>query len=261
MAKTTPTIKDEYQKELNRIKRLVKSAEKRGYRFETEPLPKEVKNPTKKSVERLQKTTAASLYAKTTYYDPVLQQRISGTKERRLIKSRAAKAAAVARTKAHYPEYKGEEIPPTTSAPSYPPVDTGETDKPNAPPKAKSAVASYITSLIVSWQPQGNWSDGFTEVKRKDKSTLSRLWFDAQDSAIENGTTAQLFERLEASAEEIKRLTWKILYGNSGANKDEDYITDITAFAAIIQGAPLDIKSAINLENTETGMLGYESPK
>ena len=253
------TVKDEYQKELNRIKRFVKSAHKRGYRFETDPLPKEPKNITKKSVERLRKITTKSLYAKTTYYDPILQQRISGSEEQRLVKSRAAKSAAVAKTKAHYPKYRGEEVPRTKSAPSYPTVDTGNEDKPNSPPRATSAVAAYIENLIVSWEPNSNWSDSFTEVKRKDKNALARIWHNALDTANENGTTAQLFEHLEANAEEIKRLTWKIIYGNSGAAKDEDYITDITAFAAIIQGAPLDIKSAINLEDTEIGMLGYEN--
>ena len=255
------TVKDEYQKELNRIKRLVKSAQKRGYRFETDPLPKDPKNITKKSVERLRKITPKSLYAKTTYYDPIIQQRISGSEEQRLVKSRAAKSAAVTKTKAHYPKYRGEEVPHTTSAPSYPTVDTDNADKPNAPPRATSAVAAYITHILYSWEPLPQWSDGFTEVKRNDKNALTRIWHNALDTANENGTTAQLFERLEANAEEIKRLTWKIIYGNSGATKDEDYITDITAFAAIIQGAPLDIKSAINLENTEIGMLGYENPE
>ena len=255
------TVKDEYQKELNRIKRFVKSAHKRGYRFETDPIPKEPKNITKKSVARLQKVTPKSLYAKTTFYDPILQQRISGSEEQRLIKSRAAKSAAVTKAKAHYPKYRGEEVPQTTSAPNYPTVDTGNADKPNSPPRATSAVAAYIENLIVAWEPNSNWSDSFTEVKRKDKNALAHIWHNALDTANENGTTAQLFERLEANAEEIKRLTWKIIYGNSGAAKDEDYITDITAFAAIIQGAPLDIKSAINLENTEIGMLGYENPE
>ena len=88
------TVKDEYQKELNRIKRFVKSAHKRGQRLETDPIPKEVKNPTKKSVERHQKITPATLYSKSTYFDPVLQTRVSGTEEQKLIRSRISKKAA-----------------------------------------------------------------------------------------------------------------------------------------------------------------------
>ena len=129
------TVKDEYQKELNRIKRFVKSAHKRGYRFETDPIPKEVKNPTKKSVERLQKITPATLYSKSTYFDPVLQTRVSGTEEQKLIRSRTSKKAAKKRA-----------------------TKKINSDKTVAgqPPSAIDDVLTYVEELLSGWPPHGH---------------------------------------------------------------------------------------------------------
>lgn len=250
MAKKNLSVQKEYKRELNRIKRLVKSARKKGYRFEVDPLPKEVKTPTTKSVARLQKITPQTIYAKTTYYDPILQQRVSGAEERRLIRSRAAKAAAVTRAKAHYPSYKGD-ISPTLS------TSTSVTSGADNPPSIYTDIAANLSDLISKWQPLERWTHGFDEVKRKDRNTLQRIW----ENALNNLDKRLLFARLEENADEIMRLAWNILYGNSGNKKDEEYITDLTAFAAILQGSPIDMKQSAELEELNENLLGYESPQ
>ena len=141
------TVKDEYQKELNRIKRFVKSARKRGYRFETDPIPKEVKNPTKKSVERLQKITPTTLYSKATYFDPILQARVSGTEEQKLIRSRASKKAAQTRRAKK--------------------ISSGKTIA-GQPPSAIDDVLTYVEELLSGWSPLGHWSNGYTTLKEND---------------------------------------------------------------------------------------------
>lgn len=56
--------KYEYDKELKRIKRFIKRAEERGYRFEEEILPKRPSKITQASVNKLKKITPNYLYGK-----------------------------------------------------------------------------------------------------------------------------------------------------------------------------------------------------
>lgn len=69
MAKKTQKqleIEKQYKKEVNRLNRFIKQAEKRGYRFSEKAIPRQVKNPTKASIERLKKIKNADLYGKAT---------------------------------------------------------------------------------------------------------------------------------------------------------------------------------------------------
>lgn len=59
-------IEKEYKKEVNRLNRFIKQAEKRGYRFNQNAIPRQVKKPTKASIERLKKIKTSDLYAKAT---------------------------------------------------------------------------------------------------------------------------------------------------------------------------------------------------
>lgn len=78
-----------YKKELSRIKRFVKAAEKRGYRFDFQ-IPESPKSYTKKQVEKLHKITPTSLYKKAKYYDLESGEILKGLEGRKLERSRAA---------------------------------------------------------------------------------------------------------------------------------------------------------------------------
>ena len=67
MAKKRPQSKEAYNKELRRIKRLISRAEKRGYQFEENLIPKRPKKITQASVRRLKKITPDYLYGKAVY--------------------------------------------------------------------------------------------------------------------------------------------------------------------------------------------------
>lgn len=79
-----------YEKELRRIKRFMKSAEKRGFTFnwEAPPTPQRV---TKQAIERLQQTRPAQLYEKASYVNPMTGEVMTGTEGRRFERSEAAK--------------------------------------------------------------------------------------------------------------------------------------------------------------------------
>ena len=229
------TVKDEYQKELNRIKRFVKSAHKRGYRFETDPIPKEVKNPTKKSVERLQKITPATLYSKSTYFDPILQARVSGTEEQKLIRSRSSKKAAQKRA-----------------------TKKITTDKTVAgqPPSAIDDVLTYVEELLSGWSPQGHWSNGYTTLEEND----TRIFRNVLTGAIGELGREQVARNLEANATEVKQLAWHICYGSSDF-KWQDIEGEITRITEIIRGRVLSVDESKELTDIAEGVTSYEAPE
>ena len=55
------TYKEQYKKERKRIQSFIRSAEKRGYRFPDNIIPKQPKRIRKESVERLKKLTRTEL--------------------------------------------------------------------------------------------------------------------------------------------------------------------------------------------------------
>ena len=85
--------------ERQRIKRFIKSAEERGFRFPSHVIPEPPKRITSASVTRLKKMTPASLYKKAKYYDPITDSLLSGTAGRKIERSKAARKAAITRSK------------------------------------------------------------------------------------------------------------------------------------------------------------------
>lgn len=91
------TYKEQYKKEIKRIKRFISRAEKRGYSFSfKEPqLPKRIR---KGSVEKLKKITPEKLYASATYRGLYSDFReLSGLEARKRERSASAKKAAETR--------------------------------------------------------------------------------------------------------------------------------------------------------------------
>ena len=99
-------IEKQYKKEVNRLKRFIKRAEKRGYRFPQNVIPRQVKKPTKASIGRLKKIKNADLYAKATALSETGKV-ISGTEKRKEERRLAAyKAWKTRRRKQDEKEYK-----------------------------------------------------------------------------------------------------------------------------------------------------------
>ena len=93
-------LKKEYYKNRTRIQRFVRSAEKRGYTFEENVLPKIPKRITEGSVRRLEKITPDYLYRKSTYtYTPPTGNTvtITGRQGRNVERESAATKGAITR--------------------------------------------------------------------------------------------------------------------------------------------------------------------
>lgn len=86
----------QYNKELNRIKRFIKRAENRGYRFDSDVIPDRPKRVTKASVSKLKKLTPSVLYKKSTALSESGKV-ITGTQRRKEERTIATKKGAQTR--------------------------------------------------------------------------------------------------------------------------------------------------------------------
>lgn len=86
-----------YEKARKRVKQLISRAEKRGYIFPENIIPKKVKKPTLKSIERLKKITASEVYKKAKYVSPETGLIYKGTEGRKKERTASAKKAAQTR--------------------------------------------------------------------------------------------------------------------------------------------------------------------
>ena len=95
MGKTTKKsqLLKEYNKELNRIKRFIRNAEKRGYVFEPDLIPPKPKIITSGSIRRLSKIRPAQLYKKAYAISAVTGQPITVEQRKREIREEASRKA------------------------------------------------------------------------------------------------------------------------------------------------------------------------
>ena len=83
----------EYNKQVRRIKNFIKRAEKRGYEFNEDILPKTPKRITKQAIKRLENLKPKELYAKAEFLDTSTGEMLKGSKGRQLERKRASEKA------------------------------------------------------------------------------------------------------------------------------------------------------------------------
>lgn len=160
MAKKKSEIQQEYKKERNRIQRFIKRAEKRGYIFEDNILPKIPKRITKSSVARLKKLKPDTLYRKALFGGEATQGEIvTGLEGRKAERSQRAKKSQQTRkanrlaeqrfftstTKAVYPPKSNIVIPEPESYDHIP--DTGKVIFDNTYDEYISRLSRPITQI------------------------------------------------------------------------------------------------------------------
>lgn len=88
-----------FKKELNRIKRFVRNARKRGYEFDDNVLPKQPKRVTRKKLEEIKNIKPSNLYDKAVYRDEISNEVFTGQQGRRIERYRASLKAKKTREK------------------------------------------------------------------------------------------------------------------------------------------------------------------
>lgn len=83
----------EYAKQVKRIKQAIRRAEKRGYMFDENIIPKTPKRITQKAIQALKEITPNQLYKKAEYVDITTGEIISGVEGRKLERQKATEKA------------------------------------------------------------------------------------------------------------------------------------------------------------------------
>ena len=109
--KAQTPVEKAYSRERNRIKRFIRDAEKRGYRFSDFSIPDKPKKITEASVRILQKYNPKYLYEKATFLDPDTGEIVSGQRGRHIERKESArKAKETRRIKRIYGKLTPEEV-------------------------------------------------------------------------------------------------------------------------------------------------------
>ncbi len=223
-----------YKKEQRRIKRFIRSAEKRGYTFESGIVPDMPSRVTTKSLEAIRALRPEQLYKRATYRltpDVV----ISGTEGRALERSIASlKAAETVRKRR---ERQENDI-----------VDNYYQNRPDysytqEPESVSYLVYNQVREMIDSWIPMDKWSAWFRGVKEEDKNQLNNMLTGAANS---EGITT-IARRLEQNADKVIALAQAILYESGGGKKGglssnrTEIQRDFVEFATILKGSSLTL--------------------
>ena len=213
MTKASKTTKiapeQEYKKELRRIKQFIARASKRGFIWFNDPIPKEPKKITTKSVERLKRITPNTLYKKGNFVDEETGEILSGIKGRKLEKKRAAekatqthKAKQTKSKKDTKPKEKKETKPkpkkePKQKTPEQPTFEETESDYDD------EYYPSFIDIILSNFHAQ------LAQFPNAEGTTLLLAWFDTL--IADNGREA-VAQMLQDGAEQGIIITWETVY-------------------------------------------------
>lgn len=237
-------LKDQYEKQIRRIKRFVRRATKRGYDFPDTAIPKRPKTITEASVRKAASLTPDVLYKKATYTKNTGEV-ITGLEGRKHERQQAAIKAAETRraskpsslsygnivkqpltpktkskSKSKRPSKPNQRQIPKTKKPKKTPQDRfyesgdkkkGSRKEPvDRTEKVLGNVFETLENMINQWSPSSNWSTSLTIVKTKDKNLAKAIL----NSAIMQQGREQVAKNCEKYAAEIIPMLEEILYAS-----------------------------------------------
>ncbi len=234
-----PTIKQEYEKEIKRLQRFITKAEKQGFTFESDVIPKRPKRITRASVNRLAKIKPSTLYAKSTYKTET-GQIVSGTKGKEIVKATRSKASS-----ARDNFYKGNK---------------GKTYGASSLPSYTDEVLANVEDMINNWTPDSRWSEGLSDYKKTDKNILRNV-LAGRISAFGRDTVAKNLESAnKAMPGSVEAVVGAVLYG-SGSKYAKDGRAEVQnnlkLFMEMTQGSSLTKEQAENISYLVDDMSAY----
>ena len=199
--------------EIKRIKRFIREAEKRGYVFSDNVIPKMPKVATAATVRKYQAIRPKGLYKKAAYYDQ--GKKISGSKRRAEERSEAAKKSA-------------------------------QTRRINRTVK----VLKEVQKIIAEWTPNPAWSDDLAQMKEQDKNRLENMLNGAIATEGEYAVAKRLEEKYSEVIELVYAIIYGQSKDRASAGRS-GVMQNLAKFAAILHGSPLSIRES--MEYTEYG--------
>lgn len=232
-------LKQQYNKQIKRIQQFIRRAEKRGYQFGPNVIPKRPKRVTSKSVERLAKITPDTLYRKAVYLDIPSGKKYPGL-EGRKIERQAAQQKAKATRAANKAKKAAAGLPAVSAPKGSKPAQSAPATVPNYP-RQTDLVLKNVEDKLAQWAPLASWTDFMKKLKTNDRNIAQNLL----NGAINQFGRDEVARRLEANAETVIELIDEILYGSGGGDAKEGGTGrsrinfDLVTFRAILVGRSL----------------------
>lgn len=246
------------RKLLQKNKRRVRDLTKRGYTVDTAW----VESLSNKTASQLSRITMDTVYRHAT--KQVGGKTTRGTSARKKERKASAKKAAATRLKrARDNFYSGRTDGGSVGAQADYPyeadnvvgnvTDLAKSWQESAADLAARGKYDSVKSDLTTWTPSSQWSSDLQRLKQNDVNLLVRLL----DSAIEQDGIDAVAKRLQEHSEEIAAIMQKVMYESGG-----DYRTtgvhgmqiELTKFAAILKGAPLDASESLYLTDLQESM-------
>lgn len=252
MAKKSTPLQKEYNKQLTRVNRLVKSLESRGYVTEQKILDK-LNKPEKirrYHIEALKKITPDYLYKHSIYVKDDGTP-VAGVVGRDIERSKAAKKGVATKKRKESLRKRKEAyekgLKQSKSRDEF--FKGREAERGYGGKQSFSGnVLSRILSMCEDWIPHPYWSKWFAEIKENDKNDLQYMIFEQIGKYGEDVVA----ERLDKNANEVFALVEEILYGSGTEGLEASfgrraYINAaFTVVATILKGEALTKEESIH---------------
>lgn len=246
------------RKLLQKNKRRVRELTKRGYTVDTAW----VESLSAKTAGQLSRISMDTVYRHAT--KQVAGKTTRGTTARKKERKASAKKAAATRLKrardnfysdrtdggsvgaqADYP-YEADNVVGNVT-------DLAKSWQESAADLAARGKYDSVKSDLSTWTPSSQWSNDLQRLKQNDVNLLVRLL----DSAVEQDGIDAVAKRLQEHSEEIAAIMQKVMYESGG-----DYRTtgvhgmqiELSKFATILKGAPLDASESLYLTDLQESM-------
>lgn len=232
-----------FAKQQQRIRRFIKSAEKRGYSFPVNAVPERPARVTKRDIARITAIKPETLYEQATFiYEG---STFTGTEGRMIERSLAAQKGAL---------HNREKDPRYHTQPGIPPAEaTDVADRlKETLERFNQGKSEYEQTMeeIDSWTPDGPWNAWFAEKRRQQVDQMKRMIY----AAIQNFGFSEAMRAIGRDATAFHNATQTIMFDS----KQESIQNAFNALAEILKGSALSAEESADLEILNDAVNGYQ---
>lgn len=248
--KMTPN-QAEFAKQQQRIRRFIKTAEKRGYSFPANVVPDRPARVTKRDIARITAIKPKTLYEQATYTFPT-GETISGTERRHIERQYSAQKARLTR-EIKKSQYNPDDYRYHTTA-GYPPAEaTDVADRlKETLERFNRGKSEYekVMDEIKGWEPSVYWNAWFSEIRTQQVNQMERMI----SAAVENNGFAQAMRAIGAQPEAFHYAANVIMYDS----KQDAIANSFVALAEILKSTALTADDLADLEILSDAVNGYQ---
>lgn len=246
-----------FAKQQQRIKRFIKSAEKRGYSFPANAVPERPARVTKRDISRITAIKPEQLYSAATYTFPT-GETISGTERRHIERQYAAQKARLTleikksqydpddprfHTTAGHPPAEATDVADRLGEVIDRIADTGY--------KINQGTAAYNAAQqeIDSWSGSPYWNEWFTQRRYEEVERMQRMI----QSSIRTYGFGGAMKAIGSQAEDFARAVDIICYDSN----QERIRVAFNTLAEILKGSALTAEEGADMDVLMDATVGY----